>query len=388
MLWERLFNKYKYYATINSSDFRGMRVEFYKFICEYLTTNIMKKNNNSIHGIKIYDVYRRNKKWREEKSLQYGTSYKFKIKGVNTIIKFYKKSDNADTLESKMLIQGASSNYSSCMDKKPEYIKILCTSNRDLKAIYDIFLDIYKDYVRKNSEKDVFIYTNERWRGYDKSCKKTFKNCIYSREIYNDVTKRIDNWLDSKDRYHELGIPYKIGFIFHGIPGTGKSSMHHCIASRYNMKTYIIDSKIIKNDNMMRIIGHIPKRSIILFEDIDIMIKDLNREKEKKHEEKEKESKSVIFKNILDILDGYILLNESIIIMTTNKIDDIDPAIIRPGRIDYKYKFGYCTEYQTIELCKLYDIDYDTLCSNELYLDILKTNGGITVSKLVKQFMC
>lgn len=58
--------------------------------------------------------------------------------------------------------------------------------------------------------------------------------------------------------------------------------------------------------------------------------------------------------HILEILDGYNYLYNTIVIMYTNYIDKIDSAVIRPGRIDHKILLSYADIYQVKKLYQLY----------------------------------
>ncbi|GBC45622.2 mitochondrial chaperone BCS1 isoform X2 [Rhizophagus irregularis DAOM 181602=DAOM 197198] len=68
----------------------------------------------------------------------------------------------------------------------------------------------------------------------------------------------------------------------------------------------------------------------------------------------------------LACLDGHIISEGNIIIMTTNHIDFLDPACIRPGRMDVHLELGYCTHYQ---LNKMFNLVFDSGLSE----NVLKT---------------
>lgn len=57
---------------------------------------------------------------------------------------------------------------------------------------------------------------------------------------------------------------------------------------------------------------------------------------------------------LLDVLDGYSYLNNCVVIITTNYPEKLDPAIIRPGRIDYDIIFDFCDEYQFDNIFKYF----------------------------------
>jgi len=52
----------------------------------------------------------------------------------------------------------------------------------------------------------------------------------------------------------------------------------------------------------------------------------------------------------LNALDGVVASEERIIFMTTNHPEKLDPALIRPGRVDVKEYFGHATPHQTKEM--------------------------------------
>lgn len=77
------------------------------------------------------------------------------------------------------------------------------------------------------------------------------------------------------------------------------------------------------------------------------------------------------------ILDGYIYLHASLIFFTTNHIELLDPALIRCGRMDEKYEFGYADENQIKDILNFYE------CTSENIPDQLKQKS-ITCSKLIE----
>jgi chaperone BCS1 len=58
----------------------------------------------------------------------------------------------------------------------------------------------------------------------------------------------------------------------------------------------------------------------------------------------------VTLSGLLNVLDGFNAPEDVLFIMTTNKIETLDPALLRPGRIDYRLFLGEATEEQKIEL--------------------------------------
>lgn len=105
------------------------------------------------------------------------------------------------------------------------------------------------------------------------------------------------------------------------------------------------------------------QNSILVIEDIDSSLSVLSREKNNKvkvigKNEKEEDSLKDLFKgslsDILNSLDGIISCHGRILIMTTNHIEKIDQAILRPGRVDLKVELGYINDETFKQFIKIF----------------------------------
>jgi chaperone BCS1 len=105
-----------------------------------------------------------------------------------------------------------------------------------------------------------------------------------------------------------------------------------------------------------------PENSVILFEDIDCMktsTRRLEMDEQRARQEggvkasdaaKSTDQGGVSLSGLLNVLDGFGAPDNVIYIMTTNDADAIDPALLRPGRIDYKLFLGPACESQKVAL--------------------------------------
>lgn len=98
-----------------------------------------------------------------------------------------------------------------------------------------------------------------------------------------------------------------------------------------------------------------PEQSIILLEDIDAAF--ASREDTNQQKAAYEGLNRVTFSGLLNCLDGVASTEARIVFMTTNYLDRLDPALIRPGRIDSKEYIGHCTEYQIAEMFKRFYIN-------------------------------
>lgn len=87
-----------------------------------------------------------------------------------------------------------------------------------------------------------------------------------------------------------------------------------------------------------------PQQTIILLEDIDAAF--VNREDTEEQKVAFRGLNRVTLSGLLNALDGVASSEGRIVFMTTNYLERLDAALIRPGRVDMKEYIGYCTRYQ------------------------------------------
>ena len=175
-------------------------------------------------------------------------------------------------------------------------------------------------------------------------------------ENKNKIFESINVWKNSEEFYRERGIPYKLGILLYGEPGTGKSSLVHAIASELNKDVIVLTAGAILNGKLSRYnTACCDTPPIIVIEEIDTIVN--SRQNELGEKEK------VILSELLNFLDGPSSPDSCIIIATTNHIEKLDPAIIRSGRFDIKIQMGKISRDLAIKMCK------DFNCNPEEILD-------------------
>lgn len=197
------------------------------------------------------------------------------------------------------------------------------------------------------------MYLSDRWGGTRKKAEiqPRSRNSVILKEGQMDrIVDHLQTFINNKDAYEKADIPFRTGILLYGEPGSGKSSTALAIANELKMNVYIIALSALMNDEALNdCFTSIPANSIIILEDIDIA--SAVRERDPDDEDDEK---GVTMSGMLNVLDGFQSPPGVITIMTTNRKDVLDPAIIRPGRIDLQEHLGCLDTYQLRGMCEYF----------------------------------
>ena len=206
--------------------------------------------------------------------------------------------------------------------------------------------------------------------------------------IVNDLAKFLDP--KTEQWYDEKGIPYKRIYLFAGIPGAGKSSLIAALASHFGYNLAIIsftpkmtDVSLLKalrslndnNDNK----EEDNKKVFFVLEDMDCIFNKNRTSSEEMH-------CSLTFSGVLNALDG-ITGGNKIGFISTNHIEELNKALIRPGRVDYVMNFDYATKEQIIMMFDTFTENKDKEVSSEFYKDVCRLNIKVSTSLLQQYLM-
>lgn len=206
-----------------------------------------------------------------------------------------------------------------------------------IEALYEFLQELTEK--RKRQERDIYLFnqTSYGWDGKNLPFR-NLDSIFLNPGVKEDLIEDLNSFINSEDRYLNIGIPWHRGYLFYGAPGNGKSSLAAAIAHRYRLNLYNLPLSGVKDDKALaESISKIQDNSILLLEDIDIFSKSMARE--------QPESGPTLA-GLLNTLDGVSTPHGLITFMTTNYIGNLDPALIRPGRIDKRLELFAPSQYQ------------------------------------------
>jgi chaperone BCS1 len=231
---------------------------------------------------------------------------------------------------------------------------------------------------------------------------KTFDNLFFQDK--RQVLQLLDSFTSKSGKFAIKGFPYKLGLLLHGPPGTGKTSLIKAIAQHTKRHIVTISLGKIKTnqelldalfDMKFAVHGHDTPFEL-MFEDVVFVMEDIDcassivnarddqesskstsradkmvgsQKKAKKVDTtddsdglpdlmgpllKPKTTDKLNLSGLLNVLDGVIDCPGRILIMTTNHPEKLDPALIRPGRVNKKLFLSHIQAPQAREMIEHY----------------------------------
>ncbi|KAI4870382.1 BCS1 N terminal-domain-containing protein [Hypoxylon rubiginosum] len=188
--------------------------------------------------------------------------------------------------------------------------------------------------------------------------KRPLGSVILDQGIKEDIVNDAKDFIARRQWYVDRGIPYRRGYLLYGPPGSGKSSFIQALAGELDFSVAMVNlSEIgVTDDKLAFLLTKLPERTILLLEDADSAF--VNR---RKREGDGYNGGTVTFSGLLNALDGLSAGEERIAFLTTNHVELLDPALIRPGRVDMMVRIGEATKFQAAQMWDRFygDVDVD-----------------------------
>ena len=230
------------------------------------------------------------------------------------------------------------------------------------RALLQCFVDdVRQCHVKRQGVQSYLYVYNDGWDYVAGYSPRLLDSVVLQAGEKEHLLQDVAQFRRSKQRYERLGVPYHRGYLFYGPPGTGKTSLVSALAAHFGLSIYAVNLADFTDRSLMSATNNVPARSILLFEDIDCMRSSQARADADSRSGQsgpavvsQKESLSsqngVTLSGLLNILDGFHAPHGVLFVMTTNHVEKLDPALLRPGRIDYKLYLGSASEHQKLEL--------------------------------------
>ncbi|EIN08798.1 P-loop containing nucleoside triphosphate hydrolase protein [Punctularia strigosozonata HHB-11173 SS5] len=243
---------------------------------------------------------------------------------------------------------------------------------RNLKALSDLVEEARLRY-QENGRPRVTVHLNDaammgprgtEWNMVKTKHRRPLNTLALEDGVLESILEDAREFLKADDWYTEVGIPHRRGYLLYGPPGTGKTSTIYAIAGELGLELYSLSlaSRHIDDSFLQRLVSSVPRNSILLIEDIDCAFPSRDDEDDDKDVRQDmmmpsymrsarmRGQASVTMSGILNVLDGVGSDEGRIFFATTNHVDRLDAALLRPGRIDRKIEYQLSTRRQALSL--------------------------------------
>ncbi|KAL6603565.1 hypothetical protein ACP70R_043926 [Stipagrostis hirtigluma subsp. patula] len=237
---------------------------------------------------------------------------------------------------------------------------VLQFRRRDRAAVRDEYIPhVLAEAARlRRGMRERKLYTNNP--GYCGAVK--FDTLAIEPALRDGIRADLLRFVRRREHYARAGRAWKRGYLLHGPPGTGKTSLIAAIANLLEFDIYDLELTAVRsNSDLRRLLASTRPKSLVVVEDIDCSLGLFDRTRTPPADggagpnqgmplrtfrsmEAEMQRESISLSGVLNFVDGLwsSCVGERLIVFTTNHVDRLDPALLRPGRMDRKIELGYC----------------------------------------------
>ncbi|KAF9524620.1 hypothetical protein CPB83DRAFT_897770 [Crepidotus variabilis] len=284
-------------------------------------------------------------------------------------------------------------------------ISVVARSNAILKQLV---LQAKKEYEAESVHRIQIYFADIHgsWRWTDSRHKRPLSSIVLNQGVKESLVDDTKDFLRSEKWYADRGIPFRRGYLLHGVPGSGKSSLIHALAGQLGLDIYVVSlsASWISDNTLMTLMGRVPARCVLLLEDLDAaFVRSTTREEGDEDGEGEdgenggsggaggndsfpgftsgfwsgnssssgggfsssygysssrsrrsnryrsdglSDMNTLSLSGLLNALDGVAASEGRLLFATTNHLERLDPALSRPGRMDVWVEFRNASQWQ------------------------------------------
>ena len=209
-----------------------------------------------------------------------------------------------------------------------------------------LFAEAYQ-LAQRSTEGKTIVYTSRgaSWERFgEPRRKRPIESVILDEGIKERIVEDVQDFLSSGKWYCDRGIPYRRGYLLYGPPGSGKSSFIQALAGDidYNIAMLNLSERGLTDDRLNYLLTILPRKTLVLLEDADAAFSNRRTQTEADGYR----GANVTFSGLLNALDGVASAEERLLFLTTNHVERLDNALIRPGRVDLTCRLGEATRWQ------------------------------------------
>ncbi|UBV42353.1 AAA family ATPase [Deinococcus taeanensis] len=204
----------------------------------------------------------------------------------------------------------------------------------------ELLRDAYESTAgRSDGRVEIHVPEYQGWSLAERRPARPLGSLIYAPGLLDTLQDDLAAFFRDREWYAGMGIPYRRGYLLHGPPGNGKSSLVAALAGQFGLNVCVLNlaTPDLTDDRLTSLLSGLPRRALLLLEDIDAVF--VGREPRAP-------GVKLSFNGLLNALDGVAAGEGRVTFMTTNDLGGLDAALIRPGRADRHVHLGNAARTQ------------------------------------------
>jgi chaperone BCS1 len=212
------------------------------------------------------------------------------------------------------------------------------------RALIDAMLqEAHRRALPKIPGVNVLTARHENWNTSSWRPRRPLASIVLADDMLAELLDDMRSFLAAGAWYSTRGVPHRRGYLLHGPPGNGKTTLVAAVAGELGLSVAVLSlsNKVLTDDLLRNQVNALPPGAILLIEDIDCAFAQARAAGE---------TTGVTMSGLLNALDGVSSREGRILFLTTNHPERLDPALVRPGRVDRSFRLGNATRDQARRL--------------------------------------
>lgn len=205
----------------------------------------------------------------------------------------------------------------------------------------------------------VHVWGGHGYELVERRPRRTLDSIYLPRGLRERIVEDAHRFVARRGWYADRGVPHRRGYLFEGPPGTGKSSMALALAGELHRAIYVINPSAVRDDNALQTAINQAGSGVVLIEDIDAVDCGQTRTSTVSAAPAEPLAQwdrptetGISMSGLLNAIDGVAARDGRILIITSNHADRLDPALVRPGRVDMRCEFSPAGQEEAVAMLR------------------------------------
>lgn len=249
----------------------------------------------------------------------------------------------------------------SALGAKPQSTMTITTLGLSQKPIRNM-IDKAREVYNNDGMIKIFYWADGAFHLVDRKRRRSLDTVYIPDEQKERIHNDLVQFIKDRELYAKRGTPYRRGYCFEGPPGTGKTTLILALAGVIGRNVYIINPNSVGGDaGLMLAMNNVPVTGVAAIEDIDAI--EISKTRDANNEQKnevaivtpvDKNTKPLTLSGLLNAIDGVASRDGRVLFVTTNHVDKLDPALMRPGRIDVRETIDKIGETDAIRMYRAF----------------------------------